>query len=102
MGFPTANIVINLDIPYGVYAGSIIMNQKEYLAAINYGQALTFNDNREQAEIYILDFSGDLYDQELTVKLTKKIRDTKKFNTSEELTKQIQEDINIIRKCSLE
>jgi len=48
---------------------------------------------RLQAEAHLLEFSGDLYDQELEVVLLEKLRDEKQFGSLTELAEQIARDI---------
>jgi riboflavin kinase/FMN adenylyltransferase len=43
-------------------------------------------------EIYIIDFSEDIYDRELNIKVIRRIRGEEKFNSAGELVKQIQRD----------
>jgi riboflavin kinase/FMN adenylyltransferase len=48
-------------------------------------------------EIYLLDWSGDLYGKEIEVKVLEKIRDIVNFKNTEDLIKQIQEDVKKAR-----
>ena len=43
-------------------------------------------------EVFILDYSGDLYRQEIQVSFLKKLRDERKFASLNELKKQILQD----------
>ncbi|MDE6777247.1 MAG: riboflavin kinase, partial [Oscillospiraceae bacterium] len=45
------------------------------------------------AETYIKNFSGDLYNKTLQVRLLKFIRPEMKFDSVQALTKQMQEDL---------
>ncbi|MDP3740926.1 MAG: riboflavin kinase [bacterium] len=92
LGFPTANIDIGrgVDIEDGIYAGTV--GPTELPALVFVGAALTFGDTKRQAEIYILDFEGDLYGQEIEVEILKKIRDNKKFGSDAELVAQMRGD----------
>ena len=93
LGFPTANLQVEQEIlpPLGVYASySKIVGR----AVTNIGRQPTFGaQNPIRVETYFLDFSGLLYAQELEIFLTRKIRDEKKFDSVEDLKKQIREDI---------
>ena len=44
-------------------------------------------------ETHILDFSGDLYGENLEIEVLRRIRDEKKFNSLDELKAQIKKDI---------
>ena len=47
-------------------------------------------------ETHIFDFSGDLYGRRLRVELRRKIRDERKFDSLEELQRQIERDRSCI------
>jgi riboflavin kinase/FMN adenylyltransferase len=90
LGFPTANVVLTAPIESGVYAGSVIVEGQEFKAGI------FVSPDGELLEAYIIDFSGDLYGKEIEVRISKKIRDVRKFENNEELKEQIKKDISII------
>ena len=90
LGFPTANIVLNADLPGGVYSGSVRTVKGSYRAAIFIGPERIF-------EAHLLDFSGDLYGQEIQVEIGEKLRDIRKFESDEDLKKQIGVDVQMIR-----
>lgn len=101
LGFPTANVALKKKIEEGIYlAKSEIANRKSqnYPSLVFIGSAKTFNEKDYKAEIYLLDFSGNLYGKTLEVSLLKKIRDNKKFATIDELKKQMNEDLIVARK----
>jgi len=100
---PTANI--ELDPNYqikesGVFAGEIIVDDKSYKAGIFIGPVLTFGLKETSIEVAIIDFSEDIYDKKVEVKIGEKIRDVKKFDSVEDLKKQILNDIEQIRMSS--
>ncbi len=99
LGFPTANIVIDkkkVKLKDGVYKGYVYLENKKYLSIINYGSRPTFNLNEKLIEVHILNFSGDLYNKDLTVYFEKFIRQIKKFNNKDELIKQLIKDKNYV------
>jgi FAD synthase len=91
LGFPTANIVLSAPMEDGIYAGKTKVNGKEYLGAI-----FVYSANN-LFEIHLLDFSGDLYGQVLEIEVGKKLRDSKKFDSEEDLKKQIVDDVAKVR-----
>ena len=97
MGFPTANIRLHKVIPEGIYAASVTINGKKYCAATFVGSAKTFKHSQVKVESYIFDFSSDLYGKWITVRLFKKIRDNQKFDSVDELVKQMRDDIENIK-----
>ncbi len=44
-------------------------------------------------ETYILNYQGDLYEHELKIDIVERLRDEKRFDTVEELKKQIADDV---------
>jgi riboflavin kinase/FMN adenylyltransferase len=48
-------------------------------------------------EVYLLDFDGDLYGQQVEICLVQKIRSVEKFPSKEALVVQIEKDIAQIR-----
>lgn len=99
LGYPTANIALTADIPHGVYAGFVLIAEQRYQAAVFCGVAEMFGETEPQLEAYILDFSGDLTNVEITIELVSKIRDNQKFSSQAHLVEQIKADIITIRAC---
>lgn len=100
MGFPTANIEVAEEqiLPsFGVYAALAEYKGMFLPAVLNIGVKPTFNGNQVTVEVHILDFSKNIYKQDLKVKLIKKIRDEQKFSSKDELKKQINVDIERAR-----
>jgi riboflavin kinase / FMN adenylyltransferase len=101
LGFPTANLdVTDLILPpNGVYAGLAKVKEKSHRVAINIGFRPTMASAARQmrVEAHLLDFSGNLYGEELTVEIGGKLREEKKFASSAELHRQIRRDIAAVR-----
>ncbi len=97
IGFRTANLIYPnelVDIPFGVYE---VMTQ--YGKGItNFGIRPTVSASQKAvAETYILDFNQDIYNQNLQVEFLNMIRKEQKFNSINELKKQIKIDIRKIQ-----
>jgi riboflavin kinase/FMN adenylyltransferase len=98
MGFPTANIEASdphkLIPGYGVYAVEIILSGEKYGGMLNIGTRPTFNNNADNRsiEVHIFNFSGDIYNKEITLIFEAKIRDEKKFSGPEALVEQLKKD----------
>lgn len=97
LGFPTANIEAPKEIEDGIYVGTVHCNTGAYDSIVFIGAAETFGETDKQAEVYILDFEGDLYDTIIEVELLEKIRESQKFNNSEELIEQMKADEKFAR-----
>tara|TARA_Y100000389_G_scaffold170176_1_gene176978 strand:- start:1404 stop:2336 length:933 start_codon:yes stop_codon:yes gene_type:complete len=97
LGFPTANIDIKdyiLACP-GVYSVRIkmIRSSKFIKGIANLGYRPTFDGNKILLEVHLFNFSGNLYNKDLTVEFIKFIRKEKKFKNVNQLKKQIKIDL---------
>ena len=97
IGFPTANIDIKdyvLACP-GVYAvkAKIKKNLNSIKGIANLGFRPTFNGKKILLETHLFNFSGNLYNKDLTVNFLKFIRKEKKFRNVTQLKKQIKIDL---------
>lgn len=96
LGFPTANLAVNLGqaLPAdGVYVTWAYINDKAYPSMTNIGRCPTFGDSERGVEVYVLDYHGDLYEHEMKIDIIERFRDEKKFDSAEELKRQIAEDV---------
>lgn len=98
LGFPTANVNLSKKIPEGIYISKTKVAGAIFPSLAFIGTAKTFNEKKFHGEIYLLDFNKNLYDQWISVKLFKKIRENKKFNSREDLIEQMKEDEKDARK----
>lgn len=96
IGFPTANIQIDEEyklIPKnGVYIVKSTISDKTYFGMMNIGTRPTVDGKNLTIEVYFFDFENDIYDTSITVSILDRIRDEKKFNSFEDLKKQIEKD----------
>jgi riboflavin kinase / FMN adenylyltransferase len=94
IGFPTANLKPDNDIiPSGVFITESLLGSKKFPSVTNIGHCPTFKKNKIDVESYIMNLQTDLYGKKMGILLLKKIRDEKKFDSPDELKKQIQKDI---------
>jgi len=97
IGFPTANLEkIDLDMPHGIYAVKVFLDDKNYLGLMHFGFKDIFRKD-VSLEVYIKDFSNDIYGQELKIEIIKKVRDVKKFSSPELLIEEIKRDIESLK-----
>lgn len=96
IGFPTANVVPDpkVAIPAnGVYATRTTIADSSTIDSVtNVGVRPTFDGQRRQVETHLLDWSGDLYDQEVTVHFIQRLRGEQKFSGIDALVAQIRAD----------
>lgn len=99
VGKPTANLKAEKDAvipPSGVYASIGIIDGKRYKAVTNVGTRPSVdNDNRVTIETFFLELNEDLYGKEITLEFLGFIRPTIKFNNLEQVSEQIQKDIEV-------
>ena len=95
LGFPTLNCDIGGKRPLrlGVYASSVVIGGEDYTALTNIGICPTFDIREVHAETFILDFSKEIYNEEVKIYLHQFLRDEMRFSTKEELIARINTDI---------
>ena len=100
LGFPTAN----LDVPprlllpgEGIYAGKAFAGGRSHVAAISVGTNPTFGREPLHVEVHLLDFDGDLLGQSLGVEFWERLRDQARFDSSDDLARQIKDDVERTR-----
>ncbi len=100
LGFPTANLEIEDSramLPNGVYIVEVKLKNNFYRGIANIGDNPTFKVAKRRLEVFIDNFSGDIYGEEIAVSFIQKIRDEKIFNGVEELKVQLNEDLATLR-----
>ena len=109
LGFPTANTALDDALAHparGVYAGRARTETGVwYAAAIDLGVNPQFGGDPATSEwrieSYLLDFSGDLYGQNLRVEFHARLRDEATFSSIDALVAQIHEDVEATRALGL-
>jgi len=96
LGFATANLNPHGELlpKRGVYAVKLVIDDTSYHGVTNVGYNPTFGDTGLTVETHVLDFSGDLLGKTIKVQFIKRLRDEKAFNTLEELSEQIAQDVS--------
>jgi len=96
IGFPTANLNIEEDyklIPQkGVYIVSSQLNGEKVFGMMNIGLNPTVGGEKLSVEIHYLNFNANLYDQQISVSILKRIRGEEKFDSVDLLKAQIEKD----------
>ncbi len=102
LGFPTANVSVNKTMAHpadGIYATWALVDGERRPSATSIGVRPTFGLTERLVEVYILDFDGDLYGQELEVEFVDKLRDQETFSSLDALVDQINQDVANTRKA---
>ena len=90
LGFPTINQLFSPEdlIPrFGVYATIVEIDGKQYVGATDIGVKPTVGEGyAPAAETYILDFDGDLYGRNITLRYYAFLRGERRFDSLQQLT----------------
>lgn len=94
--FPTANLMIEnqnkLTPKEGVYVVECEVLGEKYRGMANIGYKPTFGGVSRTVEIHIFDFSENIYGEKISVYFLRRLRDEVKFNSEEQLIKQLKLD----------
>ena len=96
LGFPTANLNIYPGLLWpgdGIYATWAIIDGKRHLSATSIGVRPTFGLTQRLVEVYVMDFSGDLYGQQINVEFVEKVRNQETFADVDVLVQRIEQDV---------
>lgn len=99
LGFPTANIATDNElIPSdGVYAVMVEVDGQVVKGACNIGFNPTFSATARTIEVFLLDFSGQIYNHRIEVFFVQRIRPVQKFADVDALKDAISQDVANIR-----
>jgi riboflavin kinase/FMN adenylyltransferase len=95
LGFPTANLALDPScrLRYGIYGVRVVVEGVAHKGVASYGKRPTVDNGPPLLEIYILDFTGDLYGKEIEVRFAGWIRAEEKFDGLDALVRQIEDDV---------
>ena len=96
LGFPTANIAVEEAYKLlpgdGAYAVRVIYANEMFGGMLNIGFKPTLQGEARTIEVHLFNFEGNLYNQNLEVEFIKLLRNEVKFNSLEDLKKQLEID----------
>lgn len=95
IGFPTINqrYKKELVVPrFGAYITKTIIDNKEYNSITNIGLRPSFKTKGILVETHIIDFNKNIYGKKAKIKFVSFLRDETKFNSIDELKKQLEKD----------
>lgn len=97
LGFPTANLagIATLLPAPGVYAAraAVAAGAESYAAAVHVGANATFGETDVSVEAHLVGFTGDLYGRRLDVDFLARVRDTRRFDSIDELVVRMRADV---------
>ncbi|WP_398467580.1 bifunctional riboflavin kinase/FAD synthetase [Tardiphaga sp.] len=94
LGFPTANIRLptSCGLRHGIYAVRVGRGNERFDGVASFGRRPTFDNGAPLLEVFLFDFKGDLYGQQLDVAFIAYIRDELKFDGVDALIVQMNDD----------
>ena len=108
LGIPTLNLIPDDEKmlpPNGVYLTKTVFGQEEHYGITNVGVKPTISgEELKGIETHLFDYEGDLYGREVTVVFYAFERPERRFESLEDLKKQLTEDVvwgkqHVLEKC---
>jgi riboflavin kinase/FMN adenylyltransferase len=96
LGFPTINLALPKErlLPRdGIYAVWAEMGEGRFKAAATLGVRPAFGGGERVLEAYLLDFSGDMYGDDVDIAFVRRLRDEIAFASPADLSAQIARDV---------
>jgi riboflavin kinase/FMN adenylyltransferase len=99
LGYPTANLRLDpgCGLRHGVYAVRVEVDGERYDGVANFGRRPMFDTGVVLLEVFLFDFTGDLYGRTLDVAVIAWIRPEFSFDSVDELIHRMDEDARIAR-----
>lgn len=101
LGFPTANLKLDAacGLRHGIYAVRAAAGQRRYSGVASFGRRPMFDTGAVLLEVFLFDFSGDLYGQNIDVAFIDWIREERMFDSAGALIAQMQDDSRLAREA---
>jgi riboflavin kinase/FMN adenylyltransferase len=100
LGYPTANVALtDFQIPkFGIYAVRCMLDGERHDGVASLGIRPTFDQTDVKLEVYLFDFSGDLYGRSMRVEFHGFLRPELKYEGPEPLKRQIAADVDAAKR----
>ncbi len=94
LGFPTANLRLDAGcaLRHGIYAVRVAAGGRRHDGVASFGRRPMYDNGAVLLEIFLFDFSGDLYGQSIDVAFIEWLRDEAVFDSAKALIRQMQDD----------
>jgi riboflavin kinase/FMN adenylyltransferase len=101
LGFPTANLKLDAacGLRHGIYAVRVAAGECRYSGVASFGRRPMFDTGAVLLEVFLFDFAGDLYGQDIDVAFIDWIREERMFDSAGALIAQMQDDSRIAREA---
>ncbi len=99
LGFPTANLRLDpgCKLRHGIYAVRVGLGGQRLDGVASFGRRPMFDSGVTLLEVFLFDFSGDLYGRTLDVAFIDWLRDEQTFASVDDLIRQMHEDARLAR-----
>ncbi len=99
LGYPTANLRLDpaCGLKHGIYAVRVGVGERRYDGVASFGRRPMFDQGTVLLEVFVFDFSGDLYGAVIDVAFIDWIRPELKFDSVEALVRRMDEDSRLAR-----
>ena len=99
LGYPTANLRLDpaCGLKHGIYAVRVGVGERRYDGVASFGRRPMFDQGTVLLEVFLFDFSGDLYSEVIDVAFIDWIRPELKFDSVEDLVRRMNEDARLAR-----
>ena len=99
LGYPTANIATPNELipPDGVYAVMVMLDGRLFKGACTIGLNPTFAGSSRTIEVFLFDFSAQIYGREIAVYFVHRLRPVQKFSDAAALKAAISRDVEQTR-----
>ena len=94
LGFPTANLRLDAScgLRHGIYAVRVGVEGRRIDGVASFGRRPMFDTGAVLLEVFLFDFSGDLYGRKIDVAFIAWLREEAAFASLDDLIRQMQED----------
>ena len=98
-GYPTANLRLDpaCGLKHGIYAVRVDVGGRRYDGVASFGRRPMFDQGTVLLEVFLFDFSGELYGETIDVAFIDRIRPELKFDSVEDLVRRMDEDARLAR-----
>lgn len=94
LGYPTANLRLDpsCGLKHGIYAVRVGLGGRRFDGVASFGRRPTFDDGPPLLEVFLFDFTGDLYGRHIDVAFIAWIRHEQKFESIDDLVRHMDAD----------
>src|SRR6202008_3233889 len=101
LGYPTANLRLDPQcaLQHGIYAVRVGIGGQRYDGVASFGRRPMFDTGAVLLEVFLFDFAGDIYGQNIDVAFINWIREERMFDSAAALIAQMQDDSRLAREA---